>query len=303
MRLTISLIVIATLLSCKPEEKATKKINYLLEFDDFKKIRDQSNIKLIDFRKSKQYRDGHIPNAINIWRSDIEDHSFPYKGMLAKKEAIEQLFSKLGIDNNDLLIVYDDSGLCDAARFWWVLQQYGYTQIRLLHGSYSGWKLQGGIVTTEKPQFTKTKFKFKSSSSSKLRIGKEEVLASLNTQVIIDTRTPGEFSGKRQKKGAFKGGRIPNSISIDWTSAIDYDDKKRIRTIPELDSIYSSRVPSKKDPIIVYCHTGVRSAHTIFVLTQLLGYENVKNYDGSWSEWSYFNDLPFEQDSITTILK
>ena len=222
---------------------------------------------------------------------------------MLKKKAIEQLFSSLGIGNDDLLVVYDDNGLCDAARFWWVLQQYGHTDIRLLHGSYSGWKAQLGNVTTEKPMLAKTDFTFKNNGSSELFIGKNDVLTSIENMTLLDTRTPDEFSGKRQKKGAFKGGRIPTSISINWTSAIDYNDQKRIRPLDELDSIYSSHIHYKKDPIIVYCHTGVRSAHTIFVLTQLLGYENVRNYDGSWSEWSYFNDLPFEQDSITTILK
>ncbi|MDT7833255.1 sulfurtransferase [Flavobacteriaceae bacterium S356] len=304
MRSTISIFVtLLLLISCKPKEKVDNRINYLIEFEAFQKIATQPQIKLIDFRKPKQYNDGHIPSAINIWRSDIEDHAYPYKGMIAKKETIEQLFSALGIHPDDLLIVYDDNGLCDAARFWWVLQQYGHTNIRLLHGSYSGWKEQNGAVTTEKPEFSKTDFRFKNNASSKLYIGKEAVSTSLNTITIVDTRTPDEFSGKRQKKGAFKGGRVPTSISINWTSAIDYHNKKRMRPINELDSIYGARLPSKKDPIIVYCHTGVRSAHTIFVLTQLLGYENVKNYDGSWSEWSYFNDLPFEQDSITTILK
>lgn len=304
MRSTIRLVIVIVLLtSCKLEEKATNKINYLIEFSTYREIAAQPGIKLIDFRKPKQYSDGHITGAINIWRTDIEDRSYPYKGMIAKKESIEQLFSNLGIQTNDTLIVYDDNGLCDAARFWWVLQQYGHTNIRLLHGSYSGWKEQQGTITTEKPKFRKTAFKFQNNPSSKLYIGKDEVVKLLNNRIIIDTRTPDEFSGKRQKKGAFKGGRIPNSISIDWSSAIDYNDKKRIRSRQELDSIYGSKLSSKKDPIIVYCHTGVRSAHTIFVLTQLLGYKNVRNYDGSWSEWSYFNDLPFEKDSITTILK
>lgn len=304
MRSTISIISILVLfISCKHEEKVVEKINYLIEFDAFQKIVHQPNIKLIDFRKPKQYKDGHIPDAINIWRSDIEDPSYPYKGIMAKKEAIEQLFSSLGIHADDLLIVYDDNGLCDAARFWWVLQQFGHTNIRLLHGSYTSWKEQQGTVTTEIPVLSKTNFRFQNNTSSDLFISKENVLKTLRRATIIDTRTPNEFSGKRQKKGAFTGGRIPTSISINWTSAIDDSNGKRMRPISELESIYSSRIPSKKDPIIVYCHTGVRSAHTIFVLTQLLGYENVKNYDGSWSEWSYFNDLPFEKDSITTILK
>ena len=110
------------------------------------------------------------------------------------------------------------------------------------------------------------------------------------------------LKGKQQKTGAAKAGRIPNSVCIDWSLAIHYNDDKKIKSIEELEQVYSVLGISKSDPIIVYCHSGVRSAHTTFILTQLLGYKNVKNYDGSWTEWSHFNDLPTEQDSITTLL-
>lgn len=304
MRSISSLIIVLLALSaCRQTEKTTASIDYIIELDSLQKIINQPHVKLIDFRKPKQYADGHISGAINIWRSDIEDHTYPYKGMIAQKKTLEKLFSSLGIDNNDLLIVYDDNGLCDAARFWWVLQQYGYTSVRLLNGAYSSWKNQVKTITTTRPTYPTTTFLFKNTPSFHTYINKESLKPLLHKATIVDTRNPDEFSGKRQKKGAYRAGRIPSSISIDWKNAIYYKSDKRIKPVKELEKIYLDQLPSKKTPIIVYCHTGVRSAHTIFVLTQLLGYENVKNYDGSWSEWSYFNDLPFEKDSITTILK
>lgn len=297
---SILAIIVLVCLSCKTE---APKIEYLIEFDHFQAMTNQPNTKIIDFRKPERYTDGHVDGAINIWRSDIEDHTYPYKGMIAKKKALEDMLSLKGIDNNDLLLVYDDNGLCDAARFWWVLQQYGYTNIRLVNGSFSSWKARIKPITTAVSKYPRTSFSFRHSPSFRSMIQKDALLASLDNLIILDTRTADEFSGKRQKKGASKGGRIPGSISIDWKKAIYFDSDKRIKSIKELEKLYREYLPSKKDEIIVYCHTGVRSAHTIFVLTQLLDFENVRNYDGSWSEWSYFNDLPFEQDSITTILK
>ena len=119
--------------------------------------------------------------------------------------------------------------------------------------------------------------------------------------LLIDTRSPDEYSGKRQKSGAATAGRIPNSHAINWTNCVNYNSDKKFKSVNQLRTIYQEIIPNKDTQIIAYCHTGVRSAHTIFVLKELLGYSHVKNYDGSWTEWSYFNDTPKAQDSITTI--
>lgn len=120
--------------------------------------------------------------------------------------------------------------------------------------------------------------------------------------LILDTRSVDEFSGKRMKKGASKGGRIPGSRHIDWSEAVNYAGDKKFKSTKELNAIYGKLSADKGDTIIVYCHSGVRSAHTTFVLTQLLNYTTVKNFEGSWTEWSYFDELAYEQDSITTLI-
>lgn len=281
----------------------TNKKNYLIEIDEFKRIAKQANTKILDFRKEEAYKKGHIKGALHIWRTDIEDTSYPYNGMMASRMQIEALFSKLGIATNDTLLIYDDNGLCNAARLWWLLRNYNFTNLKLLHGGISEWKAIGGEVSTEIPPVQKTIFKLPETTSMKYLVSKEEVQNALNTNtVILDTRTLDEFLGKRQKKGAAKGGRIPNSIHIDWTESINYNSNKKIKSLEKLDSIYGQLEISKDEPIIVYCHSGVRSAHTTFVLTHLLNYKNVKNYDGSWTEWSYFNNLPFIRDSSTQII-
>ncbi len=306
MNWKISVIVFIIIVSACKEEKSleTDNINetYLIEPRELKDLAGQENIKIIDFRKKEIYKTEHIKGALNIWRTDIEDASYDYKGIMASPSQIEELFGKLGIETGETLIIYDDNGLCDSSRLWWLLQNYDYDKVKLLHGGITAWKAINGEVSLEIPVVTEATFKLPKKPTMKYYVSKEQVQEALKSNtVILDTRTPDEFSGKRQKKGAAKGGRIPKSIHIDWTEAIDYKGDKRMKPLQDLERIYSRLKITKDDPIIVYCHSGVRSAHTTFVLTQLLSYKNVKNYDGSWSEWSYYNDLPLQSDSLTVI--
>lgn len=311
----ISLIIlILAFTGCKEEKTTTidtieqdlenAEFNYLIEVDELLELAKKPNIKIIDFRKAEFYKKEHIKGALNIWRTDIEDTSYLYSGMMAGKEQIEILFSNLGINTGDTIIIYDDNALCDSSRLWWILQNYDFTNVKLFHGGIATWKANNGAVTTEIPKVIKGLFELTKTPSMKYYVTKEQMLKAVgNKTIILDTRTTDEFTGKRQKKGSGKGGRIPNSRLIDWSIAVDYHGDKKMKSIEELNKIYNELGVSKSDTIIAYCHSGVRSAHTTFVLTQLLGYKNVKNYDGSWTEWSQFNDLPIEQDSITLILK
>ena len=306
MNWRISIMLFLLIISaCKHEktndlEKA--EATYLIEANQLKVIAQQPNIKIIDFRKKEIYENEHIVGALNIWRTDIEDISYPYSGIMASKTQIESLFGQLGITTDDTIIVYDDNGLCEASRLWWILQNYDFKNIKLLHGGISEWKSNNGQVTTQIPKVNTAVFKLTKHPKMLYYVSKEQVSDALNSNVVIlDTRTSDEFSGKRQKKGATKAGRIPNSIHVDWAETINYNGNKYLKSLKELETIYSKLNIKKNDSIIVYCHSGVRSAHTAFVLTQLLGYKHVKNYDGSWTEWSYFNDLPIKKDSITLI--
>lgn len=306
MNLRISNLFILLLLWSCQQEKEVEVVafgaEYLIEVNDLKNIVNNQNIKLLDFRKKSDYDKEHIVGALHISRNDIEDTSYPYQGIMASKTQIEKLFSELGIKTSDTIIAYDDNGLCEASRLWWILQNYNFNNAKLLHGGISEWKMNKGQVTSEIPKVTKSVFKLSDNPKMHYYVSKEQMNKALQSNtVILDTRTIDEFSGKRQKKGALKGGRIPNSIHIDWAEAINYNGDKRLKSLNELETIYNKLNIKKSDPLIVYCHSGVRSAHTTFVLTQLLGYENVKNYDGSWTEWSYFNDLPIEKDSITIL--
>jgi thiosulfate/3-mercaptopyruvate sulfurtransferase len=281
--------------SCTNEDSNRR---YLIDIHEFKKLSKKKNVKIIDFRKETEFSKGNVKNAINIWRRDIENPIVPYGGMKATKNQLETLFSNLGIENDDTLVIYDDKGLCDAVRMWWVLQYYNFKNVKLLDGGMATLKSENITLTKEAKSFPKSEFRFSNDENKTFYASKEQIEKAVeNNIVLIDTRTADEFSGKYIKKGAYRAGRIPNSKLIDWANAINFNGDKKLKSIAELKEIYADISHNKNDTIFVYCHSGVRSAHTTFVLTQILGYKNVLNYDGSWTEWSYYKELPIINNS------
>ena len=313
MRCKISLILIWTVcsISCHQQKKAEgtstvhlAKHTVLLEADELLERIDQAGYVLVDFRPTLDYGQGHIPNAINIWRSHIEDTSYAYPGMIPTKSQLEQLLSAKGVHSSDTLILYDDRGSCDAARLWWVLNFYGFHQTKILNGGLDSYVLQDIALSNETPEMEQQDFLL-GKTDPKHYISLTQLKKEMKDGVpltIIDCRTEEEFSGQRHKQGAKKAGRIPNSVSLDWIHSIDPSNANKFLPIDQLEKVYQSILPNKNENIVVYCHSGVRSAHTTFVLTQLLAYKNVRNYEGSWTEWSA-HDLPFEKDVATTIFE
>ena len=277
----------------------------LIEASELQETLGMAGIKLVDFRKQSAFAAGHIPGAVNLWRPDIEDPNGEVPGLIAPEEAVEALMSASGISTTDTLIIYDDEAGCNAARLWWVLQYYGYTNIRLLNGGIQAWEAMGGPMTDEITPPTPTAFRFTETSHPESVIEASELLAQLEAKnlVLLDTRTPDEFSGERQKAGAQRAGHIPGSVNMDWAGATDYNGDKRFRSPEALRERYAFLGNPDSTQVVAYCHSGVRSAHTYFVLTQLLGYNQVRNFDGSWLQWSARAEAPIEQDSITQIFE
>ena len=276
-----------------------EKYSSLIEATELLGTLNSEKTKIIDFRRRAEYDSGHLPGAINVWRTDIEDRSFPYSGMMAKKTQIEKLFSNLGISVKDTIVIYDDRAMCEASRLWWILHNYGFNNVKLLNGGLTTWKAMGGRLDTLIPKIKKTRFELAKLPAKQLYISKDQLKNLLNSSIkIIDTRTIDEYTGKVLKNGAKRKGRIPGSIHLDWAELTNFQGDKRLKPIAELKSIIEKFGIKKTDSLVLYCHSGVRSAHTTFVLHQILGYKNVMNYDGSWTEWSYFNNLPLEKDYV-----
>jgi len=277
---------------------------HLIEVEELKAQLGKPGLKVIDFRKKENIDSQHISGAINLWRSDMESNKYPYGGMTAEKSNIETLLGRHGIQSDDNLVVYDGVGSCDAARFWWVMKSLGHDKVKILNGGLNAWKKINGPMDSSKPIFIPTNFRFNSSPQS-TSITDEALLSNITSTsnfLLLDTRSTDEYSGKRQKKGATSGGRIPGAIQVEWVENVNFDETGKFKPYEQLGTIYDSLILSQDQEIVTYCQTGVRSSLTYFVLTELLGYENVKNYDGSWSEWSY-KEFPKIQDSVTVVME
>ncbi|MBD80662.1 MAG: sulfurtransferase [Crocinitomicaceae bacterium] len=288
-------------------EVARKEPKSLISSKELKTLLlEEPNVVLIDVRKPASYSTGHLPKALNIWRPQIQDTvGYEYGGMMASRSQLEELFSGLGIRFGDFLVMYDAKGQVDAARLWWILYCYGYTNMTLLDGGIQGWnRISGELSTSPMKLNSVTKFTFGDSENLEFYSGKDQVLASLNSnKKIVDCRSTAEYSGEQLKKGAYRAGRIPRAIHADYMNCIEVGGERdcEFKSVKELEKMYLQKGITSEDSIIIYCHSGVRSAHSVFVLTQILGFQKVKNYDGSWVEWSYYKELPIETDTVAII--
>ncbi len=300
-------LLFLTFLGCKESRQAmvdSEEIQLapLIEVKDLQKRMGEAEIMIIDMRKPEYYEQGHIEGAVNVWRDQLVDNRYPYGGMMATRDSIEDLLGSLGISNKHSLVIYDDRGCPDAARLWWLLKFHNYNKISLLNGGLEAWQGSGMKLSNNAVHYPTATFELPDSSNTNLWIDKESLVAGLNNKkskmILIDTRTKDEFLGNTLKPGAKKAGRIPGSLHIDWAVAVDFKDHKKIRSADQLRDLFEKHGITESDTVVVYCHSGSRSSLTTFVLTELLEYPNIRNYDGSWTEWSHFDHLPYDHDSL-----
>jgi thiosulfate/3-mercaptopyruvate sulfurtransferase len=244
------------------------------------------------------YDEGHIPGAIKLhWRDDLQD---PVERDLIEKDSFEQLMGERGISNETALVVYGDKNNWFAAYAYWYLKIYGHGDVRILDGGRQKWIDEGRDLTTDQPQVSPTTYTAQERDET-IRARRDAVLASLGRDALVDVRSPQEYSGELmappgyEQEGAQRTGHIPTALSIPWAQAVR--DDGTFKTADELRDLYGGKGVTPDKSVTAYCRIGERSAHTWFVLRELLGYQDVRNYDGSWTEWGNLVDVPIEKSA------
>ncbi len=270
----------------------------LVETDWVQQHLDDESIRIVEVDENPAlYQEAHIPGAIGFdWKQDLQDQ---VKRDFLGPEEFGQLFGSRGISSDHTVVLYGDRNNWFAAYTYWYLKYYGHDKVRLMNGPREKWISEGRPTTSDVPQYDPTTF-VASPGDEAIRAKRDEVLQALGTDTrLVDVRSPAEFSGELiamagyEQEGAQRAGHIPGAASIPWAQAVKEDGT--FKDADELRELYGGKGVIDGDDIIAYCRIGERSAHTWFVLHELLGRDNVKNYDGSWTEWGNMVNVPIEK--------
>jgi thiosulfate/3-mercaptopyruvate sulfurtransferase len=246
------------------------------------------------------YNKGHIRDAIKLdWRKDLQD---PVRRDFVDRHGFEQLLSERGISNDDTVVLYGGNNNWFAAYAYWYFRLYGHRNVKLLDGGRKKWELESREMVTAVPERPRTSYQATEQDSS-LRAMRDEVLAAIGKRNLVDVRSPDEFTGKLlapahlPQEQAQRAGHIPTAKNVPWSKAAN--DDGTFKTDEELRGLYQGEagLDFSKDTI-AYCRIGERSAHTWFVLHELLGQPRVKNYDGSWTEYGSLVGVPIELGEV-----
>lgn len=262
--------------------------------------RDDPNVRIVESDEDiLLYNTGHIPNAIKIdWQLDLQDQ---LKRDYINKEKFEQLMSEKGIANNTKVVFYGDKSNWWACYAFWAFKLFGHENCLIMNGGRQKWIDEKRELIKDVPNFQTTEYTVQKLNEEAIRSFRADVTPHVeNNLPLIDVRSPDEFSGKLlhmenyPQEGALRGGHIPGAKNVPWARAANEDGT--FKTADELKTIYESEIGLKpNDDVIAYCRIGERSSHTWFVLKYLLGYSNIRNYDGSWTEWGNLVRAPIEK--------
>ncbi|MBM3897884.1 MAG: sulfurtransferase [Thaumarchaeota archaeon] len=252
----------------------------------------------VDYDPVANYNLGHAPGAVLIdWKKDIND---PIRRDILSQEAATELLQRAGVNDNTTLVLYGDYNNWFAAFAFWVLKYYGFKDVRLMNGGRKKWLDEERPITKDVPTYARGNFKASKANES-LRAYLEDVRGVIGKKGhgLVDVRGPKEFSGEilappeYPNEHAQRGGHIPGAANIPWAQAVKEDGT--FKSVEELKQLYEPKGITKDKKVITYCRIGERSSHTWFVLKYLLGYSDVKNYDGSWTEWGNMVRNPVEK--------
>jgi thiosulfate/3-mercaptopyruvate sulfurtransferase len=260
-----------------------------------------ANVRVVevDYDPAANYALGHVPGAVLFdWKKDIND---PIRRELLSKEQLENLFGGAGIGPDVWVVLYGDFNNWFAAFAFWAFKYYGVEKLKLLNGGRKKWLLEDRPLSKDVPTYPRTTYRARD-PNKKIRVYREDVSKALGNsgKVLVDVRGPKEFSGEilappeYPTEHAQRGGHIPGAKSIPWAQTVN-DADGTFKPKDQIVALYGPKGVTADKEVITYCRIGERSSHTWFVLTYLLGYPDVRNYDGSWTEWGNAVGTPIEK--------
>ncbi len=246
------------------------------------------------------YSRGHVPDAVHIdWVADLND---PIERDYLNKEQFERLMSRNGIDNDTFVVFYGDKNNWWACYALWIFELFGHTKSAVMDGGRVKWEQEGRPMSKDVPRCEPTEYHARERDDSRIRAFRDDVMQHVQAGLpLVDVRSPGEYTGKLYhmegypQEGALRAGHIKGAVNVPWAKAANPGDGT-FKSADALRAIYEQEQGLKpSDNVVAYCRIGERSSHTWFVLKYLLGYENVRNYDGSWTEWGNLVGAPIER--------
>jgi thiosulfate/3-mercaptopyruvate sulfurtransferase len=265
---------------------------------------DDPNVRFVEVDvDTAAYDEGHIPGAVAWnWTSQLSDG---VRRDIVRRDELEQLLSESGIGPDTTIVLYGDNNNWFAAWAYWQLRLFGLENLKILNGGRKYWVAHGLQTSTDTPSYEPTGIELPAPDFSQ-RAYREDVLAQIDAGALVDVRSPAEFSGELlapaalPQEGAQRAGHVPGAANIPWATAVN--DDGTFKTADELRELYGSKGITADQDVIAYCRIGERSSHTWFVLHELLGFERVRNYDGSWTEYGSLVGVPIEKSVPVAVL-